>query len=95
MKKTIQTNIGGFVFNMDDDAYLATEQYLNALKQHFKTEESADEILEDIEWRMAEIFKEAIKNKREVVTLSDVQQMIEIMGQPEMITEEKKDDTQE
>lgn len=95
MKKTTQTNIGGFVFNMDDDAYLATEQYLNALKQHFKTEESADEILEDIEWRMAEIFKEAIKNKREVVTLSDVQQMIEIMGQPEMITEEKKGDTQE
>lgn len=88
MKKTIQTNIGGFVFNMDEDAYVATEHYLNALKQHFSADESSEEIMEDIELRIAEIFKDTLKNSREVITQPDVDHMIGIMGQPEMISEE-------
>lgn len=91
MKKTIQTNIGGYVFHMDEDAYDILKSYIEILKAHFSNEEGAEEIMQDIEQRIAEIFKDTLKNNREVVSLHDVQAMIEIMGKPEIITEENNE----
>ncbi|MCX7743945.1 MAG: PspC domain-containing protein [Flavobacteriales bacterium] len=88
MKKIIQTNIGGFVFHMDEDSYEKLKAYLDTLKSHFSTEEGAIEIMQDIEHRIAEIFKDTLKTPREVVTMQDVEVMIGIMGQPEIIAEE-------
>ena len=52
MKKTLTVNLGGTVFNIDDDAYRLLDNYLSNLKIHFRKEAGADEIVDDIERRI-------------------------------------------
>lgn len=56
MKKTLTVNLGGTVFHIDDDAYRLLDNYLNNLKLHFRKEAGADEIVDDIEHRISELF---------------------------------------
>ena len=56
MKKTLTVNLGGTVFNIDDDAYRLLDNYLSNLKIHFRKEAGADEIIDDIERRISELF---------------------------------------
>ena len=58
MKKTLTVNLGGTVFNIDDDAYRLLDNYLHNLRQHFRKEAGADEIVDDIERRISELFCE-------------------------------------
>ena len=48
MKKTLTVNLGGTVFNIDDDAYRLLDNYLSNLKMHFRKEAGADEIVDDL-----------------------------------------------
>jgi len=57
MKITLSVNLGGYSFNIDEDAYAELKRYLKNLELHFAGEESASEILSDIETRMAELFR--------------------------------------
>ncbi|MGB1206921.1 MAG: GIN domain-containing protein [Chitinophagales bacterium] len=83
MNKTISINLGGVFFHIEDNAYLQLEKYLNTLSQYFAKEEGANEIIEDIESRIAEMFQELLqKHHRQVILLSDVNMTIEVMGQP-------------
>lgn len=88
MNKTVQVNIGGFVFFLDEDAFQHLQNYLQSLRQTFRKEDGADEIIGDIERRIAELFKEYLGTYREVVSLSDVKKVVEIMGKPEDFDEE-------
>lgn len=90
MKKTINTNLGGLVFHIDEDGYLRLEKYLNALKAKFSNIEEQTEILQDIEYRLAEIFTEKIKHNREVINLQWVNEAIAQLGEPDEI--EQNDD---
>ena len=83
MKKTTTINLGQSVFHIDEDAYELLRQYLDSLKSHFEKEDGADEILEDIEIRMSDLFKERIRYGLEVLTIRDTNEVIEIMGHPE------------
>lgn len=83
MKKTTTINLGQSIFHIDEDAYESLRQYLDSLKSHFENEEGADEILEDIESRMSDLFKERIRYGLEVLTIRDASEVIEIMGHPE------------
>lgn len=83
MKKTINVNIGGFVFHLDEDAYDKTQQYLDTLKNYFHTSDGQDEIMQDVQTRIAEIFKERLGDHRQVISMADVEHMIGIMGKPE------------
>lgn len=83
MKKTMTINLNGFVFNIDEDAYMKLHQYLEDLGRHFSPEEK-DEILGDIEARIAEMFTSRLVN-RNVVDMKDVEEMISVMGQPNEI----------
>jgi phage shock protein PspC (stress-responsive transcriptional regulator) len=85
MKKTINTNLGGFVFHIDEDAFQRLEKYLNALKAKFSNIDEQIEIIEDIEYRLAEIFSEKLKNKIEVVTLTMVNEAISQLGEADEI----------
>lgn len=89
MKKTINVNIGGFVFHLDEDAYETVQKYLDTLRRYFQSTEGVEDILQDIQTRMAEIFKERLGTTREVVTLADVEYMTGIMGQPEAYMDEQ------
>ena len=79
MKKTLTINLGGIVFHIDEDAYLLLNQYLENLKRHFSKQEGSQEILNDIESRIAEILAEKRPETKQVITLEDVNGVIAIM----------------
>jgi len=80
MKKTININLAGFVFYIDEDAYEALQKYLNNIRTYLGNTEGKDEIIDDIESRIAELFSE---KQKQVITLTEVNEVIEVMGQPE------------
>ncbi|HCK21560.1 MAG TPA: hypothetical protein DHW15_05205 [Bacteroidetes bacterium] len=82
MNKLIQVNIGGLVFQIDEGAYLKLDQYLSAIRRKYEQEEGGKEILNDIELRIAELFSETA-NAGKAIMMSDVEHVINIMGQPE------------
>lgn len=92
MKKTISINLGGMVFNIDDDAYTLLKDYLSRVEKHYAPENSSSEILEDIEARMAELFRERMSASKQVITKTDVEQVINILGYPEDFSAEAGDE---
>lgn len=83
MKKTLTVNLGGTVFNIDDDAYRLLDNYLNNLKMHFCKEAGADEIVDDIELRISELLAEKLSAGLQVITIADVEEVINRIGKPE------------
>ncbi|MDE6348687.1 MAG: PspC domain-containing protein [Bacteroides sp.] len=91
MKKTLTVNLGGTVFNIDDDAYRLLDNYLSNLKIHFRKEADADEIVDDIERRISELFAEKLSAGLQVITITDVEEVIARMGKPEDMETEEED----
>jgi phage shock protein PspC (stress-responsive transcriptional regulator) len=87
MKITVSINLGGYSFNIDEDAYAELKRYLKNLELHFAGEESASEILSDIETRLAELFRTKITGYKQVINMEDVRQAISVMGTPEDISD--------
>lgn len=83
MKKTLTINISGTVFHIDEDAYDKLKTYLLDLSLHFRNEEGGEEIIHDIEARVAELFTHKTSNNQDVVTIEMVNEMIDVMGMPE------------
>ncbi len=83
MKKTVNINLNGQVFYIDDDAYARLKDYLDRLERYFRNQDEEKEIINDIESRIAELFREKLKDSRGVITLSMVEDVIRVMGQPE------------
>ena len=76
------------MFNIDDDAYRLLDNYLHNLRQHFRKEAGADEIVDDIERRISELFCEKQTEDLKVITLADVEQVIARIGRPEEMEED-------
>ncbi len=93
MKTTISINLGGIAFTIDDDAYRELKTYLDALSNHFKQEDGGDEILADIEARIAEECARKRENGIQVISISMVQEIISRMGRVEDLTGEKAGET--
>ena len=85
MKKTLTVNLGGTVFHIDEDAYRLLDNYLSNLKIHFSKDVGADEIVDDIERRISELFAEKLTAGLQVITITDVEEVITRMGNPEDI----------
>ena len=90
MKKSLKISLGGAVFIIDEDAYAVLESYLNILKQHLGETPESEEIISDIEERAAELLGDLLKGKT-VVSLQEVNRIIEILGKPEEIAGEDTD----
>lgn len=88
MNKTVTVNIGGIVFYIDENAYDRFKKYLEAIRSHFTTAEGRDEIMQDIESRIAEMFQERVKDSKQVITLEDVEEVTIQMGRPEQFGDE-------
>ena len=90
MNKTVNINLAGTFFHIDEDAYARLQRYLEAIRHSFSNTQGRDEIISDIEARIAELFNEKIKNDRQVISIKEVEEVITIMGQPEdyMVDEE-------
>ncbi len=89
MKITVSVNLGGWSFNIDEDAYSELKRYLKNLEIHFAGEESSSEILSDIEARVSELFRTKITSFKQVITITDVQQVISVLGTPEDISDDQ------
>lgn len=91
MNKTISTNVGGFVFNIEEGAYETLHAYLKAIRRSLSSEEGIDEIMQDVELRIAEIFRDILKrDHKEVINDADVKEIISIMGEPEVYSNEEQ-----
>jgi phage shock protein PspC (stress-responsive transcriptional regulator) len=90
MKLTVSINLGGYPFNIDEDAYGELKGYLKSLERHFAAEESYSEIISDIEARISEMFRIKLTNYKQVITIEDVLQAISVMGTPEDISDNDK-----
>ena len=82
MNKIFNINLGGYPFTIDDDAYTVLNRYLNTIRKHFSKSEGCDDILADIEARIAELFNEHLKGQP-IVSMREVEKVIAIMGRPE------------
>ncbi|MWB94621.1 PspC domain-containing protein [Flavobacterium sp. GA093] len=83
MNKTVNINLGGMFFHIDEDAYLKLTRYFDAIKRSLNSSSGQDEIIKDIEMRVSELLTEKQKSDKHVVGLKDVDEVIAVMGQPE------------
>lgn len=84
MNKTININLGGIFFHIDEIAYQKLRLYLDAIRRSLSDDpQGRDEIINDIEHRIGELLSEKIKDERQVVNENDIDEITKIMGKPE------------
>jgi len=83
MNKTVSIHLAGTQFYIDETAYQKLSDYLDKIKRKFSDMQERQEIMADIEARIAELFLEKVKNERHVVQMEDVEEVIKIMGKPD------------
>ncbi len=83
MNKTVNINLAGTSFHIDEDAFGKLSRYLDAIRKSLKSAEGSEEIMQDIEARISELFSEKIESPSQVITLKNLDEVIAVMGQPE------------
>ena len=89
MKKVININFQGRVIPIEETAYETLKQYVESLRRYFANEEGKDEIINDIENRIAELFDEKLKKGSVCITDEDVSVVMASMGRPEDFEQEE------
>ncbi len=92
MDKTISISLGGFSFIVDDRAFFKLKNYLDDIRRSLQGMEGTEDIIADVEIRIAELFKEKL-GVREVVNEHDVDHIVNVMGRPEQYVDEDIDET--
>jgi len=82
MKKTVNINLGGRPFIIDEDAYKTLDNYLSSIERHFSKSEGFEDILYDIEARIAELFEEN-DNTGQIITSKKIEEIKSTMGRPQ------------
>jgi len=90
MKKNITINLCGRLFQIDEDAYELLQQYIESLHSSFGREQGGDEIVDDIEARIAELFAELRQQGIEAITIDHVKDIITRIGRPEQLAGENE-----
>lgn len=83
MKKIININLSGRVIPIEDAAYDSLQRYIESLRRYFAKEEGRDEIINDIESRIAELMNDKIRKGAACVTEHDIEEIINAMGRVE------------
>ncbi|HEX6847636.1 MAG TPA: PspC domain-containing protein [Chitinophagaceae bacterium] len=83
MKKIININLSGRVVPIEDSAYEKLQAYIESLRRYFANEEGRDEIINDIESRIAELMSEKVRKGADSITDADVNEIANSMGRPE------------
>lgn len=82
MKKTVNVAIGGCSFIIDEDAYIALDNYLDRFRTTMNDSAGCDDVMEELEGRIADLMKQKLVS-REVVNLKIVEEIIAQIGYPE------------
>src|ERR1043165_7979737 len=80
MQRIIQINIAGRIIPIEENAYKLLSDYINALERQFEGEEGKDEIIQDIEYRIAELFTIGLQNGAQAINKQDVQKVMDVLG---------------
>lgn len=80
MKKNISINIGGIIFHIEEDGFDKLKNYLDAINRYFSDFKDSQEIINDIENRIAEIFLAKLKDEKQVIELEDVNALMVTLG---------------
>ena len=91
MKKNITINLCGRLFQIDEDAYEMLQHYMESLRASFGKEEGGEEIANDIEERIAELFDELKASGVEAITIDHVKDIITRIGEPEQLKGEDEE----
>lgn len=91
MKTTVNISLRDYIFHLEEDAYERIKHYLDDLKSALSNEENFKEIIDNIEERIAELFRRRLSQHKQVVNLRDVEEIIAILGTPEKISGEEKE----
>ncbi len=94
MNKTVTINISGIIFHIEEDAYNTLSKYLLTLKGYFSKADGGNEIMSDIEARIAEMLQSKTSAIKQVVLMTDVDFVMESMGKPEEFGGETSDSTE-
>jgi phage shock protein PspC (stress-responsive transcriptional regulator) len=90
MKKTLTVNLNNTVFHIDSDACELLQQYLNDVETRLSADEKK-EVMGDIEARISELFSEKLQKGKNVINITDVEEVIGILGKPNQFSEEEAD----
>ena len=90
MDKTHNISLGGFSFIIENGAASQLSAYLTKVRQYLGQSADTDEILTDVEQRMAELLKARMQHT-EVVTSSDIDYLIQVMGKPEQYVQDDEE----
>lgn len=80
MNKIIQINLAGQAVSIDEKAYKSLSYYLQTLENHFANTIDGQEILTDIEARIAELFFGKIRKGNTFINEKDVAEATKLMG---------------
>lgn len=83
MNKTVNINLGGFFFHIDEDAYQKLNRYFDAIRRSLSNSTGCEEIMKDIEMRIAELISEKHASDKQVINSREIDEIIAVMGQPE------------
>src|SRR6188768_3040976 len=83
MEKIININMAGRVIAIEDKAYIRLKAYLETLNQYFQGEEGQDEIMNDIESRIAELMEEKIRRGSMAIDETAVEEIMASIGRVE------------
>ena len=92
MKTSININLFGTLYAIDEDAHQLLRQYLDNMKSYFGKQVGGDEITDDIEHRVAELFWELKQAGNESITIEQVRNIIQEIGNPEEMGGPQTDD---
>ena len=90
MNEIKKCSLSGVGFTFEKVAYNRLNDYLNSLKEAYKESADCDEVLADIEARIAELILSAQSDAQCVVTLPIIENIIAQLGSPEDISGEEK-----
>jgi phage shock protein PspC (stress-responsive transcriptional regulator) len=91
MKKIININLAGRVIPIEDSAYESLQRYIESLRRYFANEDGRDEIINDIESRIAELMNDKVRRGASAVTDADIEEIINSMGRVEDFEREEKE----
>ncbi|MBO5961863.1 MAG: PspC domain-containing protein [Alistipes sp.] len=89
MNEIKKCSLSGIGFTLEKVAYNRLNDYLNSLKEAYKNSADCEEIMADIEARIAELILSAQSDTQCVVTLPIVENIIAQLGSPEDISGEE------
>lgn len=90
MEQTVSINLAGLVFHIDKPAYDNLEQYLTAIRNQLAADPNRNDILQDVENRLSELFEQRLNSRKEAITQADVEAVKAEMGDPAFFAQEQE-----